>query len=332
MNQHDLGLPPDAFWSDPLSTYDVTVDALLQDGRPSFFIDAPATVEVSQRETLPVVAIRAAALTPPSFEDAAVAVAVDLVSGRAHVGMAIAQDYIREPADGEVPLGGALAGQGFVIDVRERLDLPWYPGEWLISLLYQDQATNRVRVRLTPPASAYRDPAVEAFLEEQRRQHVPAVYPPSGQPLPRYGQQDASPPIPDDVGVSLTAKRVNVMGAEAGCPVYGSYCLPVSLVSWVPPPEEEGEGIAPTAVVPITLVGTGSVDPAPQVARLLVPNFVPRERIEEAGEVRGYFAVDLCALTTAGQQEQTLFLYAFAGEAMAGPVPAAFVSEAQIRR
>jgi len=80
-----------------------------------------------------------------------------------------------------------------------------------------------------------------------------------------------------------------------------------------------------TAIVPITLVLTGSDRPAPVVLPLKLPSYDPVDRNADSAIVSGYFAIDLCKLSDIAAIEQTVFIYAFSGEVMVGPVPIALV-------
>jgi hypothetical protein len=181
-------------------------------------------------------------------------------------------------------------------------------------------------------AAGYEDPAVEEFLGNYRAELLgpPAVDPEPGDEIPTYQQQEASPELPAEPGLALAVERVSPLLPEARCPLRGSFRLPVRTCHIVKP-EEGGEGgelpeEAPTAVVPINLLLTGSVDPTPQVVKLGVPSYTPLETVGDDTLATGYFTVDLCTLVDVTTTPQTYFIYAFTGEFMCGPLPAAFVT------
>ncbi len=155
--------------------------------------------------------------------------------------------------------------------------------------------------------------------------------------LPRYTRDEATPAPPEGLGISLSAERLHFTGRRDPSILRGSFRLSVPPHHVVRPSEgeqalpgasgmplREGEQ-APNAAVPITLVVTGSRTAAPYVWRLVVPGHALLEPGEGEPVAVGSFAVDLRSFAALDDHEETWFLYAFSGEAMAGPLPIAFL-------
>ena len=82
-----------------------------------------------------------------------------------------------------------------------------------------------------------------------------------------------------------------------------------------------------TAVLPLHLIVTGSVDPFVRVITLRVPSTDEFELDAEEVEVTGHFNVDLFAEGIVTRLPQTCFIYVAAGSTISGPTPVAVLSE-----
>jgi hypothetical protein len=343
-----LGLEDDDFYDQPLADQAALSDRLFDQGFTGVGLDGPTTVDVERRATLPVVGARVATyedMARVSFQRRAVLVATRLEANRTFAALATSPDELppeRPPAPrGDRP---PTKGKGAVFalyDARARLGLPWRPGTYLLGLLLQDVASPRLRVTLTEPPSALGDPETARWVAEHRRvgfpEHVsPRLAP--GEDLPRYRPQGDDPTPPAQPGLVLDATRVAVIGRP--CVVRGALRLTPRRGEVVRPRpaaddpmgsswQDVGEDEA-TAVVAVTLVVVSSERGAPSVHVLQVPSRDPLPDPAAPGEVTATFAVDLRTLGTFGRIE-TLFVYAFAGEHMAGPAPVGMISEEMLR-
>jgi hypothetical protein len=169
-----------------------------------------------------------------------------------------------------------------------------------VTLIAQDQQSNTTSTAFAPPALAYRDPAVVAFLAKRgrtdsdsptHRSAQPVTPPPGeGNALPDYTPRADTPPTPQETGLVLRLpERV-----ASGDPliVHGSFRLPVA----------DGE-----ETVAIGLLLTGDRLPGPYTLQLWVP----------AKESIGQFAVDLAEAMALPPQRY--FAYAFSGTERFGP-------------
>ncbi len=325
-----LGLEDAAFWTDPWRTRKVLQRALMAGKEEAFVIDLPEKVPLDARDSIPLAVVRVSKVGAESpFVRSSVLTALNLYTGELSAALAFDPPAT---SGGPAGVGGAddaMIGEGHLIDLAKRLRLPLLRGDYLVTLLVMDKVSARRRVRVVE-SSAFEDPAVEAFLRSQvaARGERPRPFPePGSDPrsiLPLYEALDESPPLPAQPGVALSIERVNLLPASE-CVVFGSYRLPVEARHVTPASTLKTEPGAPTAVIPITLLLTGSVDAAPRLARLQVPCKQPLVEVDGQAVATGHFAVDLAKLVRLGLTPQTYFVYAFAGGTLSGPVLTAFV-------
>lgn len=321
-----LGLTTEEFWSDPYRTRDAIEDDLLTRQEAKTIVGLPAIVPLDVRDTAPLVVLRVASNEARShmpFRSNAIVTAVDLTRNQAYADLAIEprRRMKQQPSDA-MPAG--WGGEAFVVDLRERLNLPWQPGQYLVTLLLQNEASPRLRTALVSSSGAQAIDVQPQLL---------LLNPPPGPRVP----DDQTPPVPADVGIELVLPRTKQIDDSAPTLLRGSFRVPLRPHHRVVPgPDADrlfqqlGEGAPrPTAVVPMMVVATGSASPTPFVWQLVLPVF--EEVDANSPIVGGTFVVDLDELANVRGVEQTLFVYAFSAEAMAGPVPVAFTREASRR-
>lgn len=338
MEQGLLGLNDADFWDNYEQRLDAQGDKILDQigrgGENVFALDAPQQVDISQRQSLPVIGLRfgtGAFLANHAYTEQALIVATDLVNNKTYVDLAVTpRDLPSEPTPHTGPVPTGRGGGGFNIDVRERLNLPWVPGEYLITVVMSELVTNRVRVRLV---ETKQDPAVAAFVAQERAKlPLPAINPQPGRPVPSYVRQSASPDLPTQTGIALALPRVSVMEKTKECIGYGSVRVPQVAARRLKANEAiQAEGKSVSALVPIKLFATGDFIGLPYVWDLVVPSFDSPQQIDASGQVTGQFALDLCHNAPLATKEITHFFYAFSGETMTGPVPMAFITEQRIK-
>jgi hypothetical protein len=337
----DLGLSDEDYWASPFKTRGNVESKLMSAGTEALIIGAPKAVILQNRDTLPVVVIRTAPLDIMArtvFRKTAVLVAVDVTTNKTYAYMAIVID-IKEPAPYNGPPLEGMGGEAFLLELKKQLKLPWVPSTYMINILLRDKVSNRARVEIKK--GGYEDPAVIEFLKSrQKTVEAPSVWPEPGPPtmgpqgiqrvgIPYYRELTTAPPIPAQPGIVMAADRVVPMTPNMACLLRGSYRLPIQakdIVKELPAQKPDMEK-PHTAVVPITLVLTGSDSPAPIVVSLRVPTYDPVDKNAEAPVVTGQFTIDLCKLGNIAGLEQTLFIYAFSGDVMAGPVPMALLRQ-----
>ncbi len=341
MTDDNLGLADDELWSDRDSYVDRIVAPLVDQGLNAERIAAPSRVPLNSRETLPVAVVRVA----PARElgkhpiDAAVVTAVDLDTGALSADLAFSRDnqmpMVALPLPPEFaadagPEPGGVSSLVKTLDARERLDVEWRPGKYLLTLLLRDHVSNRRAVELVASPSSYEDPAVKALLEQERIRIGPPAAGPraiTDDPLAHFRKRADSPAPPGDAGIVMSAPRVFVLGSTTSCVLVGAFRVPLARHQIVPRGRTDASGNAEPyrAVVPLALLLTGSQDADPVVIPMQVPVFDEFDPSAPPATVTGYFAVDLLRLARAEGAAQTYFVYAFAGEVLGGPVAVAFV-------
>lgn len=326
-----FGLTDEQFWTAPYATKAAVQDALSKADFVGVRIDAPERVLFEQRETLPVVGCHAVTFREArtlSFDKQAVLVAVRPEDGRLlceKVEVPRRQDAATKPTprkQEEEDPGEGKYYRMFLADARRRLDVPWRAGTWLVSVHLGPHDSNRARVELDRPRTAYKDPAVDEARAQAAKETWPEKASPApGQPLPSYTKQPTSLRPPEQVGIKLLAPRRTVVKRGAQVVLQAAFRLPVAARHLVrPKPDDPAWSVgAPgaKAVVPVVLVVTGEDPVGPFVVPLQVPCF----EAPAGGHVTGQLALDLLAAPDMQHATpQRYRLRAFAGEVVAGPV------------
>jgi hypothetical protein len=348
-----LGLSENDYWGDFTWTSDQFSDFVAETGFTGIRIDGPPLVAIDQRESAPVVGYFSRTLRDDlalNTERQMIAVAVDLATKRLRAGLAL--DTGKTPAP-EAPPSGLQPGDGltftgFSSDLRRQLDLPWENGKYVVAFLIREHVSNPVKIELGPSPSAYRDPAVEEFLAEQRklaripppRPIQPARKPESGVTYERISR---SPELPKENGIALSLERVAVARRGSTCLCFGSFRVPVTYGDVVRRDPETGEmpevgDPDAKAIVPITLVITGSAVAGPRILEMRVPSRdsvalpeAPPPPDQEVGVVTGHFALDLLSQSGMPRKPMTYFITAFGGGLVSGPFVTAIVTDQMLR-
>jgi hypothetical protein len=325
-----LQLDDAEFWSAPFRTRDETQRRLSREGFLGVAIDAPQRVPLDGRQTIPVVGWDVATFRQAKklrFEDFALVTAVSQDDGYVYTGRLYdprVKDSRQAAPEDEDP-GEGKSYRAFTFDLNERVGIGLRPKACVVTMIVQDQVSNRVTTTLCPPQLSWVDPEVKAFLAERRgagsevaERFPQAVSPPASGALPSYEASAKTPEIPTSEGLALVGPQKATRNAP--CPVYGSFRVPVPEDLRVRErPDQPGWGVGDdkaVAVIPVTLVVTGGRVPGPYVARLQVPIY---EAVGEDSLGVGHFALDLCQVL-GGLGAQNYFVYAFSGSAFFGPV------------
>ena len=340
-----MQLDPEAaereLWGGPLHGAEEEADELLRSARTgelSLRLRAPAFVALDQRDSLPVVISATGAAGPLArlaVEQRAILVAVEQDTGFVRVDRVVRPDAATKALPPAPGFEGGLAPENLSgdgeravrvvrLDLKDRLGMPWPPGAYALTVLAADRMApgSIVRVGASPRTH---DPAIAAYAEAERaRRGPPAVWPPPDPrgEVPHYLERAESPAVPGDLGIALSTTRVTTQRPGARCLLHGAFRLPL-----------RRERIAAHgAIVPVTLVITGSEDPSPIVLGLEVPSFDAVDAANPPPSVVGHFSVDLFALTRMAGSVQTYFVYAFSGPVTGGPALAAVVTESAVAR
>jgi hypothetical protein len=330
----ELGLSDEEFWGKDPARDSRLDDRLYRAGLRGTLIGAPSRVPLGARETLPLMVARVASFQDAArtdFAELAVVTALDLETNELRAGMLVERpDNYEPPAKLPVPenLGTGHVSRIHHAELRRQLALAWRPSSLLVGLVVRDSSSNRVRVELSPSDQSYRDPEVERFLAAEAERNVaPLPWPPPGEPLPCYQAIEGSPEVPVGPSIALAGDRVVVADERARLVLCGSFRLPLVRREIVPVVARPAEPL-PSAVLAVSLLVVGADLALPTVVPLRVP--VWDESPTVGALVTGHFALDLLALPVMPRVAQTYFVYAFRGEAMAGPLPMALVDPSML--
>ena len=318
------------YWGDPgAALYNAYKENVIL-GNTCLEIFGPQTVDLKARTSAPVVLMwveTLAKMARTPFKEITTATMIRLEDNQLFAGDLF--EYVRGrerdlPLENEQPEGHS--GELKVIDLHKRLGLDWQPGTYLVTVLLRDQSSNRLQMEFKQGESAYVDPAVEEYYAEQRSKPMQrSIWPDPGNPLPSYKSQNESPPLPDDVGIALECDRLTILRPESKAKVHGSFRLPVLAGDILPEPTIDGVG----AVIPISLVITRSEARGATVLPLTVPIYGNIPSGGKAPVVTGYFNFNLLTISRVSVEPQTLFISAYYGESMVGPIPMALVADDQ---
>jgi hypothetical protein len=253
----------------------------------------------------------------PSFPRAAVLVASCLESGVVQAVKLMNPEGESPDEDDHEPSEG-FSALPFAVDLRGLLVLPERrPETHRLNVVLRATASSPVDLVVGGEESSYRDEEVEKFLAQRRTApQAREVSPPAGEgDLPSYEQRETSPEVPTEPGLAMAAARVAVIGMGPLL-LEGSFRLPLVERDRVAEPAEG----APTNVVPVSIVVTGSNIPGPWSWDLGVPC------AEEGEEVTGHFALDLLSMQGFPQEPQTLFVYAVSRGVFSGPAVVGLVT------
>lgn len=347
MTSGAFGIPDEEFWRDPGAHRDAATSRALAQGWRGYALDAPRIVDLRVRDTLPVALLRCVSAAESAAHDLArnaILVAVRRATSEVFVGRAFNPKYTpRSRVARASPSPTITLADTFFFELRERLSgLPWTPGSYALYLLVREVATAAVVVRLVVPSGPRLHPAPV----------FDAPWPPPGERrLPRYTRAERSPAVPQSEGVSLVCDPVVLLQRDGWCVLEGSFNLRADLR------DDEGfalgslddeetkrrhavvveeetqrttavdlEAMAKESAVlaPLTLVLTSDALDEPWSCTLSLPATL------SAGAVTGYFALDLFTLPDFPRRPGSYFLWAFAGDTIAGPEPVALILEERL--
>jgi hypothetical protein len=324
MSQGPFKQSDEEFWTEPLKNLSRVSDEHAMKFQRALIIDGPREVDPGARKTLPVSLYY---LAPQSdvfsftFQDVAIVVASRREDRQVFCDMAT--DPITAPREHSTakPDPDVFSGSSRVLDLKEHPNIPWQSGTWFVNVLVRDLVSNRIEIELADSASKRKDP--ESRKEEKPPAPAPAS-PEAGDPLPHYQAYAKSPALPDKPGIALSVERVIVAKHGSRAELAASFRLAPLRGELVP----GASGDEPKAVIPITLViiGTENAYPLPFTVR------APAYGNIGDTELTGHFALDLFDIPHFDPRAQTYFVYAFAGEVMAGPATLGLVSEEMLHR
>ncbi|HEY8086267.1 MAG TPA: hypothetical protein VIF09_00430 [Polyangiaceae bacterium] len=317
----DLGLAEEDLWGQPLQAAPALLDALMAGPAAGLRIWAPGFVALDLRSWVPVhagIVGDAAELARLALPDRGILVAVDAagLARAARLAEKSAPARLAPPPGFEGGLGPSVHARRAEI-ARARLwddtTSAWPPGVYRVTVIAADRASDAAVVEIAR-APATVDPAVRAAQSAKAPPVVSPAPDPSGG-LPRYQSGPGVPAVPSEPGVVVEAERVVSAAPGSVCALRGALRARA----------HEAHRVSHGAVVPVTLVLTGSETPGPHIVRLNVPSF---DRDVPAGEplVTASFAVDLFRLAPLAAEPQTWFVHAFTADGRAATQAIAVVA------
>lgn len=294
-------------------------DMLRAKGKKGIWITGPSSLPAASNSSLTITGwdfYSAQARGRRYLDDSGIIVATHVESRET---LAATVDELKEPVKGASepdtrPLPPADIVKPFQVRVRERLEsMQWRPGTYLIDVLLDSQSSNRLRIVV--PGDGKRAPAPAKGLR-------PPVS--ANAKYPNFRKSGASPALPAGLGITLSTPPEIVYKPGSSWALNGSYRLPIP-AAFINAPES-GDAKA-TAVVPITLIITGSSLTGPFVVPLRVPAFQQIERGAAEATVTGYFAIDLFALEETSKVPQTFTVWAYSGSERSQPITAKVTSK-----
>lgn len=315
---HPTNLLDADFFDDPERTSDAVSDAMSAENRVGLLVDAPHRIDVSQRDSFPLVAhVRRpfSKARDGAFRTHAVVLAVDLTRGLAWVDHAIPPDPYEatesrtldpgppggvddNTADRSVPSGYASSNR--VVDLRDRLFLPWRPSRIASWVLLGEFAGGPLLTELHAPAS-WREKPGEQDAELPSRITLEAPE----RPLAEIPQEDGVV-----LGRSEAADSTSRL-AE------GAFHLPHSLANTSQAASSTDRG-ASARTVPMVVVGTGQKSGAVGILHVLV-KATPVSDDDDASLV-GHFSMDLRTIAGLSSPDEAHWFWFVLGKSLYGPI------------
>lgn len=143
-----FGLTAEEFYSDPLKTENETIEKLEEEDFRGIAIGGPLFVNVEERSSFPLVIAHMRSFEEISrlqFDHHAILVARNLDTwALACAPVVDLPDNIveEEPPPSDAPLPEGHSSEVLRIDARERLELSWSPGRYVVSVILWDSRSN----------------------------------------------------------------------------------------------------------------------------------------------------------------------------------------------
>jgi hypothetical protein len=330
------------FWTAPERDRDDLSFRVLLENPVGFLLGAPGEVDLTQRNTLPLIGFYKCTNTDSSkkrLNRSSVLVVSRRETSRVYAAAAFELREGKKRVPGKGPEGESC--KYFSLEARSRLaDLPWRDGTLRLQMLSFDHVSAPCEVRLVSEAS--RDLDIKAFVDAHRTPGYPQ--PPFPAPReageeegPYYTQDPDSPAAPTEPGFAVTLAPVCLIEATEPqeCWLRATLRLPVLPREVArPAPDVEGEtendriqalwdtgwrdlhDPAVKAVVPVSLLMLRAGTSAFQHVRLQVPVY---EEPNGDEPVTGCLNLDLLDLPGVNLSRGKYALYLVHGAATAGP-------------
>jgi hypothetical protein len=327
-SEHPFNLQGDEYWTKPFKNDRDLAERTIFKNQPGFFIDGPPLVDLAVHDTIPLPIFtcftqkEAYALPLMTY---AVVFAMRLEDRKSFFGFAVPRDHpLPRTPPGTVANETSMMTDNLLPDLKQRIGVGGDSGTYDVVVLLREHVSNRVRIAVKQSERGT-GLAGERLVQQKALPAPETVLPPpvAGASLPSYRRGKTSPEIPGAPGIAISAPRKSVLRPGAQVDISGSFRVPLL--------EHELTGAGPgqdstTAIIPMTLVAfsTDEDDFGPFVLRMQVPTYDAITPAQPIGT--GYFAVNLLDFPGLRAKTATVFVYAFVGEWMAGPIPVGLVA------
>lgn len=302
-------------------------------------IGAPVSVDVQERQRLPLLWIRkASVLRSWQVEEMrnSMIIISDLATGRISSHYAfkgpkrIDLSKIPYSASGEAPAGDVAEGGAVsceLIDVRSLADLPWHPRQLAITVIIYDWISNTSIVTLTRQGQGL-TPEEEKALSFSRKDAIrideqyknpDEISEPGIHMVPSAQTQKLS-----ESGVALLVPQ-KVDRAESRWDIQGAAKIrlqPGAIVEQVPggPSRTDSSPASPDAVISLMLLLVQLDEPLPQQVPIQIPIHF-QKALKIGDEIEVAFSLNLKPILSQTKQLGTIQAYLIGGEYISGPHP-----------
>jgi hypothetical protein len=314
MNENVFEMNNEDFFAVPLQVSPEVGKRLIRNGFQGLFLSGPETVDLHKYSKFPVVTVRVEEAMEASrrlFKEFALITAINLDDGVLHAGFFVEQKFVKvkRDLDQDPPPPGKVADAASV-DLFARISVPKYTGEYLVTAILLDRASNRIRVKVGESDELKNEATFRKTIDRNRKLGKPRI---RVEGEASIGNGGAIPPLPHEVGIELNAYLSPVPGnARPEARLRVAFRLPKGRS------ESSSKNEEAVAGVPITVLATGSRVSAPFVWSLEHVDVNRNSSIDRPSNL-GAFDVRLSDLGGL-EGNQTYAIYAFSGEVMSKPV------------
>ncbi|KMQ50140.1 hypothetical protein CHISP_2910 [Chitinispirillum alkaliphilum] len=330
MERDYIKLSDNQFFSNPLVDRNKIDRAMFFDDFTGIVIGSPYMVNIERRSSLPLVSFNRR-----SFDDNAkfssrrfsVVVTIDLDRGFLYWNMMeyLPDNVILFPMPDDLkseapsrPKGSST--QVHSIDLRERLGVEWQPSNLLTTVFLYDQYSNRQLTTLftkdQPDSESISEFATNELsqLMDVSPSDVIPVTPKEENPLPE----------PSEKGLVITTDEKFYLNKNEPLIISGSFLIPVFPHERTTP--ENGESPI-SAVIPLALIISGSVDGCLGVFQLHVPVIETIMESEDKSIASGFFRISLSDHINISLSEQSYTIFAMSRQFLSEPLTIEVIEE-----
>jgi hypothetical protein len=310
MTTHPLPLSNGDYWSNPRSKLGDFSWKMLQENKERIVIDGPDFVPLDKCANAPIVMVGCRDEGMPHknrFEGKCIGVCIDVETGKPAIG-----SLLRTPdrPGNNTPSPGTTV-EDFVVDLRTALGLPWESSAYSLWVVYFDQISNRITLRLSKSESAFNSPEENDVLNKRA----------SGTPR-RPLQKNDGIIFSKSEAAGSGGFRIKNEQEKSQSKIVIEGKLPIVPNVKVATNEQQGALAGITAVLPVELLIIGTNPSSPYIVHSLgVPSY-SQPKSEENQEWCGIsITIDIDSIKKADlKNNDDAYLYIFSSIYSIGPV------------